>query len=159
MDFSEYEQMEYRELVWSMTAVDVNTGCWIWGGYVGPGGYGIIQRVRRGATAVKAHRLSYAAFNGKIPKGLVIRHTCDVTKCVNPSHLLLGTQADNNRDAMVRGRGYSGEHKPKLGTEDLRSLRMLKDLGYSRNALSRMFKVSWGTIDRSLDRIWHGALD
>jgi hypothetical protein len=45
MDFSEYERMEYRELVWSMTVADTETDCWIWGGHVGSGGYGIIQRV------------------------------------------------------------------------------------------------------------------
>jgi hypothetical protein len=49
------------------------------------------------------HRLSYAIKNGD-PGRLMVRHTCDVMKCVNPRHLLKGTCADNVRDMIERGR-------------------------------------------------------
>jgi hypothetical protein len=36
---------------------------------------------------------------------MVIRHKCDNPVCVRPSHLEIGTDADNNRDMAVRKRG------------------------------------------------------
>lgn len=51
-----------------------------------------------------AHRLAYVTYKGPIPAGLVVRHTCDVTCCVNPDHLVLGTNKDNTADMISRGR-------------------------------------------------------
>ena len=53
---------------------------------------------------IAAHRFSYELHKGPIPAGLIVRHTCDVGACVNPDHLLVGTQRDNVHDAMRRGR-------------------------------------------------------
>lgn len=55
-----------------------------------------------------AHQVAYAlAHEGMLPANLVVRHTCDNTRCVRPDHLLIGTQAANNRDRWMRGR-YAG---------------------------------------------------
>lgn len=35
---------------------------------------------------------------------LVARHTCDHNWCINPDHLLAGTQRDNILDAIEHGR-------------------------------------------------------
>jgi hypothetical protein len=52
-----------------------------------------------------AHREAWEMAHGrKIPKGKVVRHTCDVTLCVNPKHLLIGTQSQNMMDSVKRGR-------------------------------------------------------
>lgn len=56
---------------------------------------------------VLAHRWIYQETTGaKLLKGVVIRHTCDVSLCVNPDHLLSGTQADNIQDCIERGRAW-----------------------------------------------------
>lgn len=39
-------------------------------------------------------------FRCEIPEGLLIRHMCDVSCCVNPDHLLPGTNADNGKDKV-----------------------------------------------------------
>jgi hypothetical protein len=66
--------------------------------------------MRIGATKQKAHRLAFSFFNQRtIPPGMVVRHTCDNPPCVNPQHLLLGTQGDNVADRKNRGR--EGRHE------------------------------------------------
>lgn len=76
--------------------------CWNWSGYKNPEGYGHIMAT--GKRVLKAHRVSYAIYNGEIPIGMVVRHKCDNPACVNPQHLELGTHADNARDKAVRKR-------------------------------------------------------
>lgn len=62
---------------------------------------------------VSAHRFSYTLAKGEIPAGLLIRHSnsCQGRECVNPNHLLVGTQWDNMQDRKAAG-GYPTP-KPK----------------------------------------------
>ena len=78
-----------------------NTGCWLWAGAAWPSGYGKVK-VRQ--STMLAHRRSYELHHGGIPKGAIICHRCDTPRCVNPEHLYAGTDADNSRDKMARGR-------------------------------------------------------
>lgn len=80
------------------------TGCWIWTGAINGGGYGsMCYRGRRDG----AHRFSWEYHNGQsIPEGMRVLHKCDMPSCVNPEHLFLGTQSDNQIDAQTKGRRY-----------------------------------------------------
>lgn len=77
--------------------------CWPWTGSTAGRdnrGYIMIDGVRYTATHVV-----YQLFNGEpVPKGKVLRHTCDNTLCHNPTHFELGTQSDNEIDKYKRGR-------------------------------------------------------
>ena len=64
-------------------------------------GYG---RIMVDGRIVGAHRASYILHKGPIPDGLHVRHTCDNPPCVNPAHLILGTNADNVADKVARRR-------------------------------------------------------
>lgn len=96
------------ERFWSK--VDKSGECWMWKGTLTPKGYGAFCVGPRATHQIfRAHRVSWVLANGRlIPDGLVVRHSCDVPGCVNPSHLLLGTVADNNADIKTRGRGAVG---------------------------------------------------
>ena len=74
---------------------DDTTKCWEWLGYVYKSGYG---GVTFEGQRLEAHRLSYWLFVGN-PDGWHIDHICRNRSCVNPDHLRLVTQADNNRYA------------------------------------------------------------
>lgn len=52
-----------------------------------------------------AARAAYDMFCGVIPTSMFVCHHCDNPCCVRPSHLWLGTAADNMRDRDAKGRG------------------------------------------------------
>ena len=82
--------------------VDKSGDCWIWkAGVRGTGPYG---RFRLGSKTVVAHRFSYEIANGQIPKGFQIDHRCRNRLCVNPSHLRVVTQKQNQENRK-RDRG------------------------------------------------------
>lgn len=84
-------------------------GCWLWVGSRFSNGYGRVYRKVgfRNYEQVGAHRVSWEIHYGKIPDGLWVLHKCDNHQCVNPAHLFLGTQTDNMRDMVNKGRHYS----------------------------------------------------
>lgn len=90
--------------------VEKGPGCWLWTGARTWSGHGTFNV---GAKKFdRAHRVAYRLVHGAIPDGLVVCHQCDNPPCVNPAHLWLGTQGDNLRDMMAKGRA-GGQFKPK----------------------------------------------
>lgn len=79
-------------------------GCWEWQGPRNDSGYGRLNHKRDRGESDRAHRAVYEVLVGPVPDGLLLRHTCDNRPCVNPSHLIPGTSADNARDMAERGR-------------------------------------------------------
>ena len=75
--------------------------CWLWTAAKNEMGYG---RFKFRGKNIKAHRLSYVCFKGRIPEDKQVNHTCDNASCVNPDHLYAGTASQNLRDAYERNR-------------------------------------------------------
>ena len=120
--------------------------CWIWPGAKESAGYG---HIRYYGEIYKAHRLSYEAHKGKIPKGQLIRHTCDTPSCCNPNHLLLGTVKDNMRDAIERGSFVfpitiygEAHHEARFSKKDIPTVRKRFEQGDSMRSIARDYGVS-----------------
>ncbi len=80
-------------------------GCWEWQGAPSANGYGMIKAEGK---YIGAHRYSWELYKGAIPDGLFVCHACDNRRCVRPDHLFLGTNQDNQLDALAKGRIKTG---------------------------------------------------
>jgi hypothetical protein len=76
-------------------------GCILWGGFIGPNGYGQGMYRNKGC---RMHRKIYEVTKGPIPAGHDVCHACDVRHCINPKHLWTGTRKENMRDCSNKGR-------------------------------------------------------
>lgn len=85
--------------------VNKTENCWEWTAGLTRDGYGKITEAGR---SERAHRLSFVIHKGSIPSGMLVCHSCDNRKCVNPEHLFLGTIQDNNKDMCSKNRQAKG---------------------------------------------------
>ncbi len=94
--------------------------CYIWTGAVGSDGYGRIAIKNRidGPRMVTPHQIAAVLRFGPIPVGATVLHDCDVRLCcrADPGHVRIGTQGENIRDAVRRGRIVG----PRPGRVDVR---------------------------------------
>lgn len=141
--------------------------CWEWTGSLMRNGYGQLGIERAPRRTVLAHRLSWEINNGPIPSGMFVCHHCDNPPCVNPSHLFIGTAADNNRDARQKGRLVSKNHPfgeahamAKLTDALVRDIReQVANRNQTRIALARCLGVSRDTIEKVVKRqIWRHVI-
>jgi len=141
---------------WMKVAMVSESECWHWTGRTDKDGYGLIIIAGRKWLT---HRLSYHLANGTITDGMLVCHKCDVRNCVNPSHLFLGTPADNSADMRHKGRQAMGlthawalhpdrvprgerNGRSKLSVEQVREIKRRLALGEMKSELAKAFGVS-----------------
>lgn len=79
---------------------NAETGCHEWTKSFQRNGY---AQKRAFGKMMPAHRASWLAFKGEIPKGTEIAHCCGNRKCVNPDHLKAITHSENMREMALMG--------------------------------------------------------
>lgn len=133
-----------------------NNDCWLWNGYVGKGGYG---QFRLNGKKLNASRASYMLFRGDA-NNQVVCHTCDNRQCVNPSHLWLGSQSDNLRDAVRKGKWPLAklnqvkvdEIKRKYRTGEYKIIDLATTYGVSRSNVEYIIRgLTWKTGNTDSD--------
>jgi hypothetical protein len=139
---------EHVARFWSRVAVRGRHKCWLWRGPTDDDGYGLTRF--RGPNRRATHVALELDGRPLLP-GEVARHTCDTPRCVNPLHLVAGTQRDNAQDKLDRGRG----HRQRLMLADALEIRRRAGLGERPADLAREYGVSPAHISNIIaGRTW-----
>lgn len=89
---------------------DSPQSCWDWVGSRDKWGYALMRI--DGKTRV-AHKAIWEHFNGPVPDGYELDHTCKNSSCVKPDHLEAVTHSENiSRGDWRRPRGEHGYFAP-----------------------------------------------
>lgn len=132
---------------WSKVDKRDHDECWPWKAGVTEKGYGRYMKSQR------AHRVAYEIAHGVNPGALFVLHSCDNPPCCNPRHLFLGTAAENTEDMLQKQRHAHGEVSyAKLSEADVRSIRRLRDKGWTHRGLAERFGVTHATIQNVIHR-------
>lgn len=165
-DFTEEELIRFWWFVFKTPT------CWLWEGTRTSTGYGTITVCGK---QMYTHRVSQILHFGAIPEGKFVLHDCpagDQPACLNPAHLWLGTALENTLDALSKGRldpqaqtlkrFWATEWMNRRGVNvpchklteaqviEIRRLHREEGLGHKR--LHKLFPVSYGVIQRILNR-------
>lgn len=133
-------------------------GCWEFQGSPGnPLGH---RKMSVHNRPIWAHKLAFAVFKGPIPKGTVVRHSCDNPPCIRDEHLVSGTQLENIHDALARGRAKKppvhrglAHHMATLTEAQIEAIRARWAANPTdQRALAREYGVSQSTIWRLVHR-------
>ena len=133
-----------------------STGCNLFNGHLDECGYG---RITKDGKLVRVHREMWKQHNPNEEISGVIMHTCDTPNCVNPAHLVHGTQAENIADMVAKGRRVtvkgSAQKDAKLTESDIPVIRQRLEYGATYARIARDYAVSETTI-RFIDigRTW-----
>lgn len=74
---------------------------------------------------IAVHIMMWLIKNGPIAKGMCVCHKCDNGACFAEDHLFLGTQAENMRDMVQKGRSLreASHYNTKLSDEQVIAIR------------------------------------
>jgi hypothetical protein len=147
------------ENFWRKAILTANAGlCWLWQGWIKDKKkpYGIISI---DGKSFSAPRVAYFLYYQIDPKEMHVLHRCDNPRCINPEHLFLGTNDDNIKDKVSKGRqakntawnkgttgiSPSGENNgtSKLTVEQVKEIRRRYSKGVvGTSRLAKEFSVS-----------------
>lgn len=130
---------------WDRVAKRAPDECWPYTGSTRANGYG---RLRLHGKYELAHRLAYRFSVGEIKDDLNVCHTCDNPPCCNPNHLFLGTDVDNARDKVAKGRATGA---PRI--LDYGKVAALRAGGSSYSKIASHFGVNQSSVAKALKRI------
>jgi hypothetical protein len=130
-------------------------GCWPWTGAT-VDGYGVIGEGGANGRKLRAHRVMWEKHNKRrIPKGKIVRHSCDNPPCCNPAHLVLGTHKQNVHDKIQRGRCYTGDHRGKNNKVTPAQVRRIRKAKGTQAEIGNRFRISQRAVsDILIGKTW-----
>ena len=142
--------LSFKQRFWLYTDKSGEDECWLWNGAL-TDGYG---HIKYNGKSIGAHVASWFIHYGKWPN-LLVCHSCDNRRCVNPKHLFLGTKKANAQDSLKKGRLARAKLTPNQVIEIYQSQLPVSELaikyGVSKYTLWDIkAKRTWATITNDL---------
>jgi hypothetical protein len=97
------------------------------------------------SVPIRLHRYIYELNYGKIENGFLIMHVCDNKMCINPKHLIKGTNKDNMLDCYKKRRHCFGEKRPgaKLTNKKVKMIRRILEQNFmTGEEIAKLFDIS-----------------
>jgi predicted DNA-binding protein (UPF0251 family) len=153
-DLNEKTRARVERLLGRKTERNVN-GCLEWTGATNGKGYG---RIGVDGRMMAAHRVVWQLVHGILPTGMLVCHRCDNRRCVEETHLFVGSARDNALDAISKGRapqlvsaapgGKCGEanSRARLTRSEVATIRLLLADGLSQRAIAAKYRVGQSTV-------------
>lgn len=138
-------------------------GCLEWTGGLDKDGYGKFQitlprleKHKQQQCHMRAHRLAYELTHGPVADGQLVLHSCDNPKCIDPDHLSAGTQLQNRREAVARGRVPFGErhNRAKLTERQAQEVICQRDAGVAARDIAGRLGIAQVTVYQIGRLIW-----
>jgi hypothetical protein len=114
------------------------SACWLWKGPHNDKGY---PKIWTNKFSASAHRYSYERFVGPLDN-LQCCHRCDNKGCVNPEHLFAGTNTDNVRDCLNKGKLPQG----KLSVEKANEIKKLLGQRIKPKKIAELFGITQAMV-------------
>lgn len=124
-------------------------GCWLWCGGGRGNGYGSIKIEGR---VLDVHRVAMVLDGREAPPEILVCHTCDNKRCVNPTHLVLGSYRDNVKDAVGKGliKPFRATRTDPLTDSEIESILSHYQRGVSKKVIARKFRIAATSLTRLL---------
>lgn len=132
--------------------IDTQTKCWVWNKATDRNGYARTNYKNdagKWAVLLNLHRHVFVAYNGDLdPTTPVVRHTCNNRCCINPDHLIQGTQRDNVADA-IEANTHSSLHQKdvrRLTADERHEIYECLNKGETIYSVSKKYNTSMSNI-------------
>lgn len=144
---------------WNKVEINDKNKCWFYLGFKDKDGYG---RFKVNGKSIRANRFSYS-LTKVLTDAMVVRHSCDTPSCVNPNHLIAGTQKENIQDKVKRERCAKGEkHSHAILSEaQVKEIKQRLDVSDKKRGFCQDIAKDYGVSANLVScintgRIWRG---
>jgi hypothetical protein len=137
-----------EHIFWSKVKRGADTDCWPWQGFRKASGHGLTSYK---SLSIHASRKAYILTHGPISSARCVLHRCDNAACCNPSHLYLGTRADNmiDRFGNVKPEYRKATGRARVLTDkQIETLWQMRREGATLKVCATKFDVHLATIAR-----------
>ncbi len=132
--FSKMKEKQWK-IFWNAVDIKTKNSCWEWKQHCNRG-YGRKNiTINNQKYVFGAHQLAFWYKNKYMDNNLQVCHKCDNRKCANPNHLYQGTQKQNTRDYVNRGKNKLSLNKAtKIRKEYAQGNTCYRELGEKYNS-------------------------
>jgi len=145
-----------QERFWCKVEIGNPDECWEWLACKDGHGYGQIGYNSK--SYIATHIAIFLTTHIMPSLGTVVLHSCDNPSCVNPSHLKIGTHADNVADRKAKGRSGApkgaAHHSAKLTENQVKEIKQELNSHYCRSF--RSIGMHYGVSDTAIRKIKAG---